>query len=110
VIQTLAANRANHPFHVSSLSRRGRSRKHFLDSHGFHILTKLAAENAVPVAQQISRDLIKGEGLAQLLGSPFGAGVGGYVEMDDAPPVVSQHQKHVRHLEAEKSTETMVLT
>jgi len=33
VIQTLAAHRANHAFDVSSLPRRARSRKHFLDSH-----------------------------------------------------------------------------
>ena len=35
-------------------------------------------------------------------GGPFGGGMGGDVEVDDAAPVVSQHQKYVQHPEADR--------
>ena len=40
--------------------------------------------------------------VAELLGRPFGGRVGGDVEVDDAAPVVSQHQEYVQHLEADR--------
>ena len=61
---------------------------------------ELTAKDTVAIAKQIARDLVERKRLPQLLGSPFGGGMGGDVEVDDAAPVVSQHQKHVQHLEA----------
>lgn len=66
VIQTLAPQSANHSFHESSLPRRARSRKDFLDSR-FHIPPKLTAEDVAAVPKQVPRDLLKGEGFPQLL-------------------------------------------
>ena len=63
VIQALPPNRANDALHRGALPRRAWSRKDFIDSHGFHMLPKLTTENAVPVAQQVSRKLLKGESL-----------------------------------------------
>ena len=51
MIQALTPNSANHPFHVGSLPRRTRSRKHLLDPHGFHIGPKFRAEDAVAVSE-----------------------------------------------------------
>jgi hypothetical protein len=101
MIQTFAAKRANHAFHESSLPRRARSRKDFLDPHGFHILPKLSSENAVAIPQQVPRDLLKGESLPQLLRGQLRRGMRGDVEVHNAPSVVSQHQEHVQDLETE---------
>src|SRR6516225_2962639 len=66
------------------------------------MLPKLSAENAVLVAQQVSRDLLKGERLSKLLGGPLRCGVGGYIEMHDTSPVVSQYQEHVQDLKPDR--------
>src|SRR5262249_43778788 len=73
-----------------------------LDPHGFHVSAELTAKDAVAVTKQILRDLVEGKSFPQLLGSPFGGGMGGDVEVDDAAPVVSQHQKYVQHSEADR--------
>jgi len=65
VIQALSPNCADDAFRVGSLPRRARSRKDFLDSHGFHILPKLTAEDAVLVPQEVAWDLLKGESLGK---------------------------------------------
>src|SRR5215510_2813920 len=44
----------------------------------------------------------EGKSFPQLLGSPFGGGMSGDVEVDDAAPVVSQHQKYVQHPETDR--------
>jgi hypothetical protein len=82
VIEALAANRADDAFHVGSLPWRARRRKDFLDSHGFDTLRKLTAEDAVVVPQQVTRDLLKGKGLPELLRGPLGRRMGGDLEMD----------------------------
>ena len=66
----------------------------------FTVSAELTAEDAVAVTKQIPRALVEGKSLAQLLRGPFGGGMGGDVEVDDAAPVVSQHQKYIQHLEA----------
>ena len=61
MIQTLPPKGADHAFYVSWLPGRARSRKHFLDAHGFHIFPKLSAEDAVPISPQIPRNLLEGK-------------------------------------------------
>src|SRR5262249_52070133 len=62
--------------------------------------------NSVPKMPSRSRRRYRGTwskgNFPQLLGSPFGGGMGGDVEVDDAAPVMSQHQKYVQHLEADR--------
>ena len=41
--------RADEAFHVGTLPRGSRRRQNFLDPHGFHILSKLSAEDPVAV-------------------------------------------------------------
>ena len=98
MVEALAANRADDTFHVGALPRRSRRRQNFLDSHGFHIFPKLTAEDPVAIPQQVTRDLLKRKGLPELLGGPLGCRMGGYVEMQDPPSVVSQNQEHVQDL------------
>src|SRR6516162_8634540 len=54
-----------------------------------------------PPAQQVTRQLVKGKGLPQLLSRLLGGGVGGHIEVRNATPVMGQYQKHVKYLETE---------
>jgi hypothetical protein len=67
MVQTLAADRAHHTLGGGALPRRPWSRQHLLDSHGFHLLHKLRAEDAIPIPQQIPRGTVPGKGFAQLV-------------------------------------------
>ena len=51
--------------------------------------------------KQVTRELVKGEGLPQLLSRPFGGRVGGDIEVKNATTIMSQHQKHVKDLKPE---------
>jgi len=44
----------------------------------------------------------KGKCLPQLLSRPLRGRVGGNVEVQNAAPVMGQHQKHVKNLEADR--------
>ena len=68
----------------------------------FTSFPKLIAEDPVAVPKQVTRDLIKGEGLPELLRGPLGRRMGGDVEMHDPPSVVSQNQEHVQDLKPDR--------
>src|SRR3984893_13046052 len=46
------------------------------------------------------RKLIKGERFSQLLSGPLRGWVGGHIEVENAPAVMSQYQKHAKNLES----------
>src|SRR3954470_1557449 len=94
MVQTLAADRANHTLDVGALPRRPWSRQHLFDSHRFPLLHKLWAENPVAIPQQIPRGAVPGKGFSQLVCRPFGGGMGRDSEVENTPPVVCQDQKH----------------
>src|SRR5271167_3135838 len=101
MIEALAPNGTNHPLHVDSLPWGSRRGQHFLEAHVSHLFSELIAEDSIAVAQQVARQLVKGEGLPQLLSRPLCGRVGGHVEVQDATPVMGQYQKHVKHLETD---------
>ena len=80
----LSPDRADDAFNKRTFPGRPGSRKDLLDPHGSHVSAELTAKDAVAVTKKISRDLIEGKGFPRLLGSPFGGGMGGEVEVDDA--------------------------
>jgi hypothetical protein len=65
------------------------------------ILATPLRENGVAIAQQVARELIKGKSFTQLLSRPFRRRMRGHVEVDNATPVMGQHQKHVKNLETD---------
>src|SRR5271165_7583700 len=101
MIEALAPNRTNHPLHIRSLPRGSRRRQHFMDAHVSHLFSEVKAEDSIAVAQQVTRELVKGKGFPQLLSCPLGSRVGGHIEVQNATPVVSQYQKHVKNLETD---------
>src|SRR5262249_47169022 len=60
---------------------------------------ELGSKDPVPVTEQIFRRSVEGKGLPHLLRRPLCRRMGGHIEMDDPPAIVSQHQEHVQHLE-----------
>jgi hypothetical protein len=63
------------------------------------------AEDGIAVPEQVTRDLVKGKGLPQLLSRPLRGRVGGDIAVKNATPVMGQYQKHVKHLEPEGGQE-----
>ena len=77
-----------------------RRRQNFADAHVSHLFSEAIPEDSIAVAQQVARELVKGKGFSQLLSGPLRGGVGGHVAVENATPVMGQHQKHVKDLEA----------
>ena len=63
---------------------------------------KSSPKIAIAVPQQVARELVKGKCLPQLLSRPLRGWVGGHIEVQNATPVMGQHQKHVKDLEADR--------
>ena len=93
---------ADHSLYVGSLPRRARCRQDFADAHVSHLFSEVIAEDRIAVAQQVARELGKGKGLPQLLSGPLRGRVGSNIEVQNATPVMGQHQKHVENLEADR--------
>ena len=91
VIEALAANRPDDAFHVSALPRRSWRPKYLLRSQIGHLLAELASKDPIPITEQILRRLVERKGLPQLLRRPLCGRMGGHIEMDDPPSIVSQH-------------------
>src|SRR5271167_3410695 len=72
-----------------------------MDAHVSHLFSEVIAEDSVAVAQQVTRELVKGKCLPQLLSRPLCSRVGSHIEVKNATPVMGQYQKHVKHLETD---------
>ena len=78
-----------------------RRRQHLADAHVSHLVLEVRAEDGVLVAQHVTRQLVEGKGLPQLLSRPLRGRVRGHVVVENAPTVMGQHQKDVKNLETE---------
>src|SRR5204862_97171 len=98
MIEAFATNGADHPLDIGSLPRRARCRQDFANAHVSQVFSEVIAKDRIVVAQEVARELGKGKGLAQLLSGPVCGRVGGHIEVQDATPVMGQHQKYVKDL------------
>src|SRR5947208_14375815 len=71
MIEAFAANRPNHPPNIGSLPRRARSRQNFANAHVSQLFREVIAKDSITVARLVARELVKGEGLSQLLSRPL---------------------------------------
>ena len=90
VVQTFAPDRADDAFDVGILPRRARCRADGRETEGFDGSTERWVEGRVAIVEEEPRVRVVGEGLAELLSGPGGRGVLRHIDMQDAPPVVSQ--------------------
>ena len=72
------------------------------DTQRLNLVDKVFAENQIAVAQQMVRRTVPLKGLTKLLSRPLRGRMSRHAEMENAPPVVSQQQKHVQDLEPDR--------
>src|SRR3974377_2638055 len=99
MIEALASNGSNHSLHIGSLPRRARCRQEFANAHVSHLFSEVIAKDLIAVPQHVTRELVKGKCLPQLLPRPLRGWVGGHIEAANTTPVVGQHTQHVQNLE-----------
>ena len=102
MIEALPTNRANHALYIGSRPRRTRCRENFADAHVSHLFLEVMAEDRITVAQQVVKKFDKRKGLPQLLDYPFRCWVSGNIEMQNAAPIMSQHQENIKNLEVDR--------
>jgi len=74
VVEALAAEGADEPFHVGILPRRPRCRLDFMDPHGLDSARERDPVDRIAIAQHVSRSGLPGAGLHELLRRPLGRG------------------------------------
>jgi hypothetical protein len=102
VVQAVPAKSADDPFDVSALPGRAWGREHLFDAHGLDLLDRVLTEDAVPVTEQIAGCAVPGEGLPELVRSPFGRGMSCDGKVEKATTLVHQHQEHVQNLKTDR--------
>ena len=85
VIETLPADRANYPFHISILPRRSGCCGTVSNTHCPYSLFVDRAVTAIPVPDKVSRRGLPGKGLAHLVGDPSRGRMGGGIGPDQRP-------------------------
>src|SRR6516165_11728764 len=102
MIEALTTNGSNDSLDIGPLPRRARCRQDLADAHISQLFSKIMAENGIAISQQVERKLSKGKGLPHLLSRPLCGWVGSNIEVQNATPVMGQHQKHVKNLEVDR--------
>ncbi len=97
MVQTLAPDRADEPFHAGILSRAVRGRQHFTDPHALHASLERVAVDLVAIAEEIRRGSVFREGVHELRGRSVGGGMLGHVEVEDAPALVGEDDQDEEH-------------
>ena len=100
MIQTLPPDRADEPLCEGILPRAVRRREDFIDSHALHSVAKLLAVDLVTIVKQKGWCGVVWEGVHDLLGGPVGGGVLSHVEVNDVPPIVSEHDENEEDAQA----------
>ena len=90
MVEALASEGADEPFHVGILPRRPRRRLDFEDPEGLDSARERDPVDRIAIAQHVSRSGLPGAGLHELLRRPLGRGGVGDVDVKDAPPFVRQ--------------------
>ena len=94
VIEAFSANAANKPFREWILPRTSRGAEHLSDSHSVNPVSEMATVNSITVSNQISRCRIVWKRFNDLLRRPFCRGMLSHIEMQDAAPLVRQHNEN----------------
>jgi len=100
MVEAFSADRADQPFDVRALPGRSESGENLADVQAFDQRPECGAVDAVAVPEQEPRRLVPREGLHNLGCGPLGGGMLGDIEMNDAPPIMSQNKKNVQDPES----------
>jgi len=100
VIQTLAPDGADEAFREGVLPRAVRRRQDFTDAHALQALPEHVTVDRVAVAEEVGRGRVVREGVYDLLSRPGRGGMLGDIEVEDAPPVVGEHDEDEQDAQA----------
>jgi hypothetical protein len=98
VIQALATDAANEPFHEGILPWALWGDEDLFVPQVPHPLAKQSVVDAVSIAQQIPRRLVPWEGVDDLLCGSLSGGMCRHIEVDDATSIVGQDDEDKEHL------------
>ncbi len=73
--------------------------ENLLDAEGVGTASEVSAVDSVAVTDQVSRCRVPRERFGELSAGPFSRGMLGDVEVNDAPPVMGQHEEHEQDAE-----------
>jgi hypothetical protein len=97
MVQTLAPDRTDEPFREGILPRAPGGSEDLPDLHALHTLPKGVAVDRVSIAEEAGWRGVVRERLDDLLGGPGRGGMLGHVEVQDAPPMVGEHDQDEEH-------------
>src|SRR5215469_17124950 len=101
MIQAVTPDGSDQPFHVGPLPWTCWRAEDFLDAHASDSLLELTPIDLVTIAQQVAWCGIFGKRLYHLLSCPTSRRMLRHVEVNDAPAMMSQHDKHEQHPKAD---------
>ena len=78
------------------LPRRAWRRGDLFDTHALDTLREIVTVDAVAITNEKTWCFLVRKSINDLLGSPFSAGVGRHVEVNDLPAVMTKHDEHVQ--------------
>jgi hypothetical protein len=88
VVETFAADTADHSFRVCVLPGRVRGGDYFFDLHTGYSSLEIVSVDRIPISDQVSWGRVFRKRLDQLLGRPGSSRMFRDVEMNDLTPVV----------------------
>jgi hypothetical protein len=100
MVQALAPDRADQSLREGVLPRAVRRRQDFTDGHALEALAEHLTVDRVAVAKEVGGGGVVREGVHDLLGRPGGGGMLGDIEVEDAPPVVGEHDEDEQDAQA----------
>ena len=93
VVQALVLNRSDDSLGVKILPGRTRRDDDLLDAHARDSASECLCVDAVPIPEKISGYFIEGKRFNDLLCRPLGSGMDGYVEVNQLPALMLQHDE-----------------
>ena len=97
MVEAFSANGTDQSLDVRILPRRVRGTDDFLDAQVLDAILEPLAVDAIAVTVQVSWRLIERKCLGDLPSRPFGGGMSGDVEVNDAPPVMAENDEAIQH-------------
>src|SRR5262249_44225417 len=99
MIQTLATNAANYPFHVAIFPRTPLLIAYLLDDHSLDSRSERFAVDSVAISNHKPRSVVLRKSFDHLLCGPNRRGMPGDIKVDDAATIVSQDDEYIQDLQ-----------
>jgi len=101
VVETLSPYGADDAFAVGILPWRAGCDQDFFDPHAVDPFREVIAVDAVAIADEKTRGFFVWKGVDDLLGGPYGVGIGGHIEVNHLSPIVTEHDENVQDAESD---------